>query len=242
MTPGPIDLKIVRDRLQLVERSLADLRSLPQVDLEEFTSDRRNVLAADAALRRLLEALFDVAQASVEAQLAKAEVEAGDDVVRGVGAIVAVHKARQLLSEIEPRLEGDVLVADYGFGESTMEPTAAMGMMAAVGIPAFIRYIRRSKSEEATKNVGLVFQRALEMAEAKRRVGRSRSPRRPPPSLRPHPDRQSQRRACRRRQRVWRTTPANAPREKACAACPVPCSPFRAIAGCSASPEIPTPP
>ncbi len=62
MTPGAIDLKIVRDRLLLVEQSLEDLRSLPHADLEEFTSDRRNILAADAALRRGLEALFDVAR------------------------------------------------------------------------------------------------------------------------------------------------------------------------------------
>ena len=62
MTPGSVDLKIVGDRLALVEQSLEDLRSLPQVDLEQFTSDRRNILAADAALRRGLEALFDVAR------------------------------------------------------------------------------------------------------------------------------------------------------------------------------------
>ena len=62
MTPGAVDLKIVRDRLLLVEQSLEDLRSLPHADLDEFMSDRRNILAADAALRRGLEALFDVAR------------------------------------------------------------------------------------------------------------------------------------------------------------------------------------
>jgi len=62
MTPASIDLKIVRDRLQLVEQSLVDLRALPHSSLEEFTSDRRNILAADAALRRGLEAVFDVAR------------------------------------------------------------------------------------------------------------------------------------------------------------------------------------
>ena len=61
MTPGPVDLKIVRDRLVLLEQSLVDLRSLPHASLDEFIVDRRNVLAADAALRRGLEALFDVA-------------------------------------------------------------------------------------------------------------------------------------------------------------------------------------
>ncbi len=62
MTPGEIDLKVVRDRLLLVEQSLDDLRSLPHTNLDEFTSDRRNILAANAALRRGLEALFDVAR------------------------------------------------------------------------------------------------------------------------------------------------------------------------------------
>jgi uncharacterized protein YutE (UPF0331/DUF86 family) len=62
MTPGPVDLKIVRDRLQLVEQSLADLRALPHSSIEEFASDRRNILAADAALRRALEAVFDVSR------------------------------------------------------------------------------------------------------------------------------------------------------------------------------------
>jgi len=62
MTPGSIDLKIVRDRLQLVEQSLEDLHALPHSSLDEFMADRRNPLAADAALRRGLEAMFDVAR------------------------------------------------------------------------------------------------------------------------------------------------------------------------------------
>lgn len=60
MTPGMIDLKIVEHKLQLLAASVTDLRALPQSDLAEFTADRRNPLAADAALRRALEALFDV--------------------------------------------------------------------------------------------------------------------------------------------------------------------------------------
>jgi uncharacterized protein YutE (UPF0331/DUF86 family) len=62
MTPGTIDLKVVGDRLRVVERSLADLEAIPHGSLDEFNSDRRNPLAADAALRRALEALFDVAR------------------------------------------------------------------------------------------------------------------------------------------------------------------------------------
>jgi uncharacterized protein YutE (UPF0331/DUF86 family) len=62
MTPGNIDLKVVGDRLRIVATSLDDLRAIPHGSYDEFISDRRNPLASDAALRRSLEALFDVAR------------------------------------------------------------------------------------------------------------------------------------------------------------------------------------
>ncbi len=62
MTPGEVDLKVVGDRLRVVAQSLDDLGSVPSGSFDEFISDRRNPLAADAALRRALEALFDVAR------------------------------------------------------------------------------------------------------------------------------------------------------------------------------------
>ncbi len=90
MTPGEIDLKVVRDRLLLVKQSLDDLRSLPHTNLDEFTSDRRNILAADAALRRGLEALFDVARHL----LAKGH-GVGSLEYREVGAYLAGRKNRR---------------------------------------------------------------------------------------------------------------------------------------------------
>jgi len=62
MTPGKVDLKVVGDRLRVVEVSLSDLEAIPHVLFQEFNADRRNPLASDAALRRALEALFDVAR------------------------------------------------------------------------------------------------------------------------------------------------------------------------------------
>jgi uncharacterized protein YutE (UPF0331/DUF86 family) len=62
MTPGEVDLKVVGDRLQIVVTCLSDLRGIPHGSFDEFISDRRNPLASDAALRRALEALFDVAR------------------------------------------------------------------------------------------------------------------------------------------------------------------------------------
>lgn len=62
MSPTGVDLKVVSDRLALVEAALADLRALPNETLDRFTADRRNVPAAESHLRRALEALFDTAR------------------------------------------------------------------------------------------------------------------------------------------------------------------------------------
>ncbi len=62
MTRGPINLKIVADRLDLVTACLADLRRLPTGSLEEFRSDWRNPAAAESELRRAIEAILDVAR------------------------------------------------------------------------------------------------------------------------------------------------------------------------------------
>lgn len=59
MTPGQVNLKIVGDRLQMVEDCLMSLRALPVSSLEEFTSDVRNPAAAESLLRRAIQAIFD---------------------------------------------------------------------------------------------------------------------------------------------------------------------------------------
>jgi uncharacterized protein YutE (UPF0331/DUF86 family) len=59
LTPGPIDLKVVHDRLAIVSGCLTGLRSLPVSSLKEFLADPRNPASAESFLRRAIEALFD---------------------------------------------------------------------------------------------------------------------------------------------------------------------------------------
>ena len=60
MMPGPISKRVVSDRLDWVERMVAEIRSLPLDDRKLFFSDKRNIWTAESCLRRGLEALFDL--------------------------------------------------------------------------------------------------------------------------------------------------------------------------------------
>ncbi|HXT19418.1 MAG TPA: DUF86 domain-containing protein [Thermoanaerobaculia bacterium] len=61
MTRGRVDLKMVADRLSLVDRYLGRLRQLPAAR-DEFLADPRNVDSAESLIRRALEALLDPAR------------------------------------------------------------------------------------------------------------------------------------------------------------------------------------
>ena len=60
MTPGKARKRVVLDRLDYVEKMLAEIRSLPLDSYDEFTGESRNIWAAESCLRRALEALFDI--------------------------------------------------------------------------------------------------------------------------------------------------------------------------------------
>lgn len=86
MTEGIIDLKIVGERLDIVRPATGELRALPSDSLSEFLADRRNIWAADALLRRAIEALFD----GTRHVLAKAHGRGGLE-CREVAKLAAAH-------------------------------------------------------------------------------------------------------------------------------------------------------
>jgi uncharacterized protein YutE (UPF0331/DUF86 family) len=59
MTRGSISLKIVHEKLLLIESCLGELRKLPVETLADFTADHR-AAAAESYLRRALQAIFDL--------------------------------------------------------------------------------------------------------------------------------------------------------------------------------------
>lgn len=62
MTLGPIDLKVIGDRMGIVRRCLDEPRKLPVSSLSEFSRDFRNPAAAESLLRRAIEAVLDTAR------------------------------------------------------------------------------------------------------------------------------------------------------------------------------------
>jgi uncharacterized protein YutE (UPF0331/DUF86 family) len=59
MTPDHILKRVVVDRLDWVQRMVAEIEALPLDDPQAFFADSRNVWTAESCLRRGLEALLD---------------------------------------------------------------------------------------------------------------------------------------------------------------------------------------
>jgi uncharacterized protein YutE (UPF0331/DUF86 family) len=75
MTRTGIRLKVVLERLALVEHCLQELRQIPASSLEEFQADRRNAPATHSHLQRGIEALFDTARHILSKHLGVGKLE-----------------------------------------------------------------------------------------------------------------------------------------------------------------------
>jgi uncharacterized protein YutE (UPF0331/DUF86 family) len=60
MMPQKISRRVVTDRLEWVDKMLAELRTLPLESREKFFADGRNIWTAESCLRRALESLLDL--------------------------------------------------------------------------------------------------------------------------------------------------------------------------------------
>jgi uncharacterized protein YutE (UPF0331/DUF86 family) len=93
MTPSRLRAKVIAERVAWIRRMLDGLRALPLTSFETFSSDPRNVAAAESHLRRALEALLDLGRHVLAKGFGQAAVEY-KDVARGL-ADVSVLAERQ---------------------------------------------------------------------------------------------------------------------------------------------------
>lgn len=79
--------------------------------------------------------------------------------LRFAGDEIASHKAMVQLAARHPETRYGRIAADGG-GAGTMVAVGAAGIMAAVAVPAFLKYMRRSKTAEASANLRRIYDAA----------------------------------------------------------------------------------
>jgi type IV pilus assembly protein PilA len=139
-------------------------RSSNQVALEVSGDGARLATARD-----FLIAAANMGLAQLKANMDKAA--AGDDVLEGATAIVGYHQAAQAWKELTPKLTGNKLVSQYQLPDAkTMASAPAIvGVLAAIAIPSFMKYVRRSKTVEATMNLRKLADAAVARANGKKK-------------------------------------------------------------------------
>lgn len=106
------------------------------------------------------------AMALLETDRHKAEVLAGSSVVEGLGGIWASHEIRRLFKELMPRFEGDALVSRYQI-EEWGTVSLAVGVAVALAIPAYDKYLKRSKAVSVNYHLESIARGAVTLHESK---------------------------------------------------------------------------
>ena len=60
MVISRLNIRLLTERLQILQESLNEMRAFSRLSLEEFLADKRNPRSVESYLRRALEALFDI--------------------------------------------------------------------------------------------------------------------------------------------------------------------------------------
>jgi Tfp pilus assembly major pilin PilA len=114
----------------------------------EVSGDANKLQAAQALLTNVANLTLARLKTNME------QAAQGDDVAEGAGAIIRYHEAVKLWSKAAPKMVGGKLVSQYPFPEiSTFQSLGVIGVLAAVAIPATMKYVRRSKTVEAMTNL-----------------------------------------------------------------------------------------
>jgi type IV pilus assembly protein PilA len=114
----------------------------------EISGDPARLHTAQALLTQIASTTLGRLKTNME------QAQQGGDVFAGTSAILGYHQSAKLWSQLAPKLVDGKLVSQYPFPDvSSFQSVGVIGVMAAVAIPAFMKYIRRSKTVEATANL-----------------------------------------------------------------------------------------
>lgn len=85
------------------------------------------------------------------------------DIAQGAGAILAYHLADPLQKRLMPEFDGEYVRSNMSLDGAAA--VGGLGVLAAVAIPAFLKYIRDSKRSEAQENLHAISMGALSYYE-----------------------------------------------------------------------------
>jgi len=141
--------------------------------------DSQRLEAARKMLMAMLQRQLDLLE-----QRKQQATAPGSPVAAGVAAIASYHTLRRLLDEAQPRQVHGGLELRYQLppADSAYLYVAVAGVLAAVAVPAFIKYVRKSKAVEAYEGLNKIAAAAKLYYEADRydRRGRLLKPGFPP--------------------------------------------------------------
>jgi hypothetical protein len=138
-----------------------------------FRSDGKIVLEASGDGAKLqnalgmLDALMKLGLGQLKMQHDQALAADSGNVMEQMMQVVTYDSTAAFWREFAPRMEGGKLVSRYQMPQlkTSSMVVPMIGVAAAVAIPAFTKYLKRSKSVEATTNVRLLADAAARYAE-----------------------------------------------------------------------------
>jgi type II secretory pathway pseudopilin PulG len=120
----------------------------------------RMVIEGDAAKLPQVSAMIQLGLGQLVQSAAdeRKKAEDGDSTTAGAVAIWAHGSAVDLAAKLQPKQDGNRLTVEYRLPESSAVrnssmAVATMGILAAVAVPAFSKYVAKSKSAEAVSNL-----------------------------------------------------------------------------------------
>ena len=107
---------------------------------------------------RRLGAVVEMIKAAESFALSYLELEknkslAGQGLPEAIGSTVGLYEARRFFKDTEPSLSGDVITSRYK-ANASMGGTVLMGVMAAIAVPAFSKYVKSARSDGSASSTG----------------------------------------------------------------------------------------
>lgn len=160
-------MAIAADLGKLPKPVIRDIPSTVMVDRALVTFGPEGLALRAEGTEEKIEALAGVVNSGLAMATSEAEklreraLENPDDVAEGAAMILGAHYMRSAKKMLEPKIEGTTLTITIPIKAGDPAILAAVaGIGAAIAVPAFVKYTRRSKTSEARVQLAKMFDAA----------------------------------------------------------------------------------